>query len=379
MHLRSVRAVTTARWLSLLALSAALGCDESTTDDAGSAGNGGTSGSSGRAGSSANAGSNAAGANGGVSASAGTAGNAAGLGGTTAGSAGNGASGNGAVSGAAGANGGAGASANGGTSGAAGNTSGTAGTPPSGAGGTDAGAGGEAGETAGAGGAPPSSGDYLLCEDFESTALGDVPDGWQRHGDESAVAEDAERGKALRLGAIPVWERRIYHDASVLGSAHWGRVYYRVELPVPDAFVHSTLVALSGDGPTRGRSEYRVVDTVKQAIDTRDVGSRHQFLWNVQPEDSGEFGRGTDYDWFFDGEWHCAEYHIDASNQSYAFYWDGEQQLAIENGAGNYSGTDIPDSFDTVRIGWINYQESPPGFTAWLDDVAFDDERIGCD
>ena len=93
---------------------------------------------------------------------------------------------------------------------------------------------------------------------------------------------------------------------------------------------------------------------------------------------SREFGRGTQYKWYFDGEWHCAEYHIDASNQSYAFYLDGTEELAFENGEGEYSGTDIPDSFDTVRIGWINYQESPPGFTAWIDDVAFDDERIGC-
>jgi hypothetical protein len=320
----------------------------------------------------------------GTSGNAGTAGTAAGSSGGNAGNGGAG-GGSGALSGASGAGGAAGTS---GSAGNAGTSAGSAGTPASGAGGngaggSDSGFAGEGGETSGAGGAPSSSSacaaDYILCEDFESTAIGDVPDGWERHGDESAVAEDETRGKALRLGPIPVWERRIYHDATALGSAHWGRIYYRVELPVPDAFVHSTLVALSGDGPTRGRSEYRVVDTVKQAVDTPDVASRHQFLYNVQPEDSGEFGRGTEYDWFFDGEWHCAEYHIDASNQSYAFYLDGEEELAFENGEGEYSGSDIPDSFDTVRIGWINYQESPPGFTAWIDDVAFDDERIGCE
>jgi hypothetical protein len=152
-----------------------------------------------------------------------------------------------------------------------------------------------------------------------------------------------------------------------------------VELPVPDAFVHSTLVAFGGEGPTRGASEFRFIDTVKQAVDTPDVASRHNFLFNVQPEESSEFGRETGYDWFFDGEWHCAEYHVDAADQSYAFYLDGTEELAFEDGAGNYSRTDIPDSFDTVRIGWINYQESPPGFTAWLDDVAFDDQRIGCE
>lgn len=368
MHRGSVRVADLAKWVALFALSA-IACDES------------------REGPSDNGGSAGAGLASGVSANAGVSGSAAGVAGSTAGVAGKGASGGAGVAGTAGSGGKSGSTGAAGSAGSAtggGGAGGASGNAGASGAAVDAGSAGEGGDSAGGAGAPPSnsaacSPDYVLCEDFESTDIGDIPEGWTRHGDESAVAVDEQRGKALRLGAIPEWERRIYHDASALGSAHWGRVYYRVELPVPDAFVHSTLVALSGDGPTRGRSEYRVVDTVKQAVDTPDVASRHQFLWNVQPEDSGEFGRGTEYDWFFDGEWHCAEYHIDASTQSYAFYLDGEEELAFENGEGNYSGTDIPDSFDTVRIGWINYQAAPPGFVAWLDDVAFDDERIGCE
>ncbi len=222
--------------------------------------------------------------------------------------------------------------------------------------------------------------DTLICEDFEGTDLGAIPSGWTRHGEEISVADDrAHSGKhSLKMGAIPVWERRIYRSAKVLGSAHWGRVYYQVQLPVPDAFVHSTLVALTGTGPTYGASEYRVVDTVKQAVDTPDVGSLHQYLYNVQPESNDEFGREGPYDQSFDDQWHCAEYHIDASNQSYALYVDGELELSFEDGEGAYERSDIPDSFDELRVGWINYQEAPPGFTAWLDDLAFDVNRIGC-
>jgi hypothetical protein len=225
-----------------------------------------------------------------------------------------------------------------------------------------------------------AAGDYIVCEDFESTPVGATPQGWTKHGDASGVADGEAHGgtRSLELGAIPVWERRIYHDASGLGAAHWGRIYFKVKLPVPDAFVHSTLVALSGVGPTRGASEFRVVDTVKQASDTPDVASRIQFLYNVQPQSSGEFGRGTSYDREFDAEWHCAEWYIDAATQSYRFYLDGEEEIAFENGAGTYDGTDIPPSFDELKIGWINYQEAPPGFTAWIDDVALDGERIGC-
>jgi len=227
-------------------------------------------------------------------------------------------------------------------------------------------------------GASPGPGcdgvDYLLCEDFESTAAGAVPAGWTQHGDASVAEDQAAHGvRALKIGAAANGARRIETDASVLGSRHWGRVYYRVQLPVPNVFVHSTLVALQGQGPTRGNGEYRVVDTVKQA------GGAHQFLYNVQPS-GAEFGTGSSYDWAFDDAWHCAEWYIDADAQAYRFFIDGAEVESIrkDNGGGNYSGTDIPPVFDSVKVGWNNYQYAGEGFVAWMDDVAMDDERVGC-
>jgi hypothetical protein len=99
----------------------------------------------------------------------------------------------------------------------------------------------------------------------------------------------------------------------------------------------------------------------------------------VQPESHDEFGKGTSYDYTFDANWHCAEWHIDATNQSYHFYFEGVEKLGFDNGAGKYDGSDIPMSFGEIKIGWINYQDSPPGFVAWLDDIAVADTRIGCD
>jgi hypothetical protein len=225
--------------------------------------------------------------------------------------------------------------------------------------------------------------DYLICEDFESTAAGGIPDGWTVRGDATVVSvtdEEARNGShSLWIGPIEFWERRIARDASVLGAAHWGRIHYKVQLPVPDAFVHSTLVAFQGSGPVSGASEFRVVDTVKAAFDAQGIESHHQFLYNVQPQSSGEFATGTTYDWEFDGQWHCAEWHVDASSQTYLFYLDGAELIRIENGPGNYTDLDLPDGFDELRVGWNNYQHAPPGFTAWLDDLAIDHERVGCD
>jgi hypothetical protein len=314
--------------------------------------------------------------------------------GATSGGAGGGTSGGGSFSGAQSTTGGTTASGGRVTAGGAGSASGGAGAGMStggvrATGGASAGGAATGGRTTGGasagGGADGKSGgcrsDLLLCEDFESTAVGKVPTGWTRHGEDASVSDDDAHGggRSLKLSAAASAERRIYHDAGLLGRAHWGRIFYKVQTPIPDAFVHSTMVSFLGDGPKNGVSEYRTIDTIKQDKKTRDVGSRHNFIYNVQIVGKSEFGRETNYDYNFDAMWHCAEYHIDAANQSYALYLDSKQILSFEDGAGNYDDSDIPDQFDELRVGWINYQDAPPGFTAWIDDIAFDDARVGCE
>ncbi len=279
------------------------------------------------------------------------------------GSSGSGTGGNGATSGASGSGG------SGGGSGGSGGSSGSGGS---------AGSSGSAGSAGGAGSPGACSPDYLLCEDFESTAVGDVPNGWTAHGAASVASDQANSGAhSLKIEPADNGQRRIYHSASMLGSSHWGRVHYRVQLPVPDAFVHSTLVAFTGDGPTVGPAEFRVVDTVKDAKTGGFADGKHQFLYNVQPN-GPEFATGSSYDYEFEDEWHCAEWFVDATDQSYRFYYDGQEVVSFSNGAGNYEDSELPMSFDEVRVGWNNYQSAPPGFTAWLDDFAVDDQRIGC-
>lgn len=209
--------------------------------------------------------------------------------------------------------------------------------------------------------------------------MGAIPAGWTKQGATGVVEDNARNGtRSLKVEPATNGPRRILHPAETFGSKHWGRIFYKLQLPVPDAFVHSTLVALSGNGPNIGAAEYRVVDTVKQAVDTQDVGSRYQFLFNVQPQNSAEFGTGTNYDRAFDGEWHCAEWNIDAADQSYRMYWDGTEMLNFTHGAGNYAGSEIPNEFGEIRVGLNNYQAAPPGFTVWIDDIAISAARVGC-
>jgi hypothetical protein len=199
-----------------------------------------------------------------------------------------------------------------------------------------------------------------------------VPAGWTKSGDATVQADQAARGShALKLGAAANGARRISADATRLGGGHWGRIFYRVQLPVPTAFVHSTMVAFQGVGPAGGSGEFRVVDTVKNADSGGTVGA-HQFLYNIQYS-GNEVGRGSAYDYRFDDNWHCAEWHIDNPTQAYQFYIDGTQVSLSGNAA-----FDVPPVFSQVRVGWNNYQSAPPGFIAWVDEVAMDVARIGC-
>jgi hypothetical protein len=312
--------------------------------------------------------------------------------GGAAGRGGGGGGGGGAAGGAAGRGGGAGGSGGGGA--AAGSGGGAAGAGGSaagrGGGGGTGGAGGRGGASGGATGSAGvggmslcTAGRFLLCEGFEGPVGNTPPSGWSRSGNASIADDQAARG-AHALKLTPAADRGyamfIYGNSESFPAAHWGRVFYRVQTPPPEAFVHASIAAYQGDGPDIGPSTFRVVDTVKMQGTT----APHQFLYNVQITGSSEFGKQGPYDWMFDGKWHCAEWFVDGANQAYQFYFEGTEvtQMRIQNGAGNYgSGSNrshLPMMFTDFRVGFITYQNAPPGFTAWVDEVAIDTNRIGC-
>jgi hypothetical protein len=384
------------------ALLAAAGCAESEGGPSGAAGSGAGGGgaAAGTGGGTAGGGAGGTTGGGGTGGAGGGVGASGGAGGITTGGAGGtggvGGTGGGAAGrGGAGASGGAGGTTSGGstgTGGAAGRGGGGGGGGAGGGGvgrgGTGGGSGGSAGGASGTaglgGGSLCTAGRFLLCEGFEGVNVGNnTPSGWSRSGNATVADDQAARGaRAVKL--TPVADRGYgfynYGNAESFPSAHWGRVFYRVQTPPPDAFVHASIAAYQGDGPGIGPSTFRVVDTVKMAAPT----STHQFLYNVQITGSSEFGKQGPYNWMFDGNWHCAEWFVDGANQAFQFYFEGAEvtQMRIQNGAGNYgSGSNrshLPMMFTDFRVGFITYQNAPPGFTAWVDEVAIDAARIGC-
>ena len=107
---------------------------------------------------------------------------------------------------------------------------------------------------------PIGTAKLLLEEDFEATPVGQIPKGFTKTGAVAVVDDVAHSGKkSLRMEAAINGARRITAKGgaiAALGGQHWGRLYFKVQLPAPAPqgsgnfpVIHSTLVAGSAQSP----------------------------------------------------------------------------------------------------------------------------------
>ncbi len=228
---------------------------------------------------------------------------------------------------------------------------------------------------------PLGKGKFLLYEDFEATAAGQIPKGYTKTGAVSVVEDVAHSGKrSLRMDAAANGPRRITVKGAalpLLGGQHWGRLYFKVQLPAPEpagGVIHSTLVSGSAQSPLhKDPIEVRVLDTVLGSQGT------HQWIYNVQPSKRPEFGKGSSYKAKYTDQWTLAEWSVDHATQTYRLFINGEEvkEVAFSKGAGKFEGAEIPEVFESLSFGWNNYQNAGKGFVAWIDDIALGKDRIG--
>ena len=249
-------------------------------------------------------------------------------------------------------------------------------------GGSEAGAPRDAGTStsaeAGAGPTGCAGKTYKVCEDFESANVGALPSGWTYSYDmqsnrPAVVTDQFHSGtRSLRSANLAVGQARIAKSLTSLGATagkHWGRIFYRVKspptLPTGGGVLHDTMVALTR--ASMSFEEWRVVDTIVNS------SGKHVFALNV-PNDlcCGETG----YDYAsYDGKWHCAEWYIDVPAQEYRFFFDGTDLKVPAKPSGGQV-----QQITQVVLGWVSYQTTgAPYNQAWLDDLAIDDNRIGCE
>ncbi|HVR84073.1 MAG TPA: hypothetical protein VMU54_07165 [Planctomycetota bacterium] len=228
---------------------------------------------------------------------------------------------------------------------------------------------------------PMGKGKILFQEDFESTPVGKIPAGFTLQGAVGVVEDVSHGGKhSLRMDAATRGPRRITMKNEVLaalGGQHWGRLYFRVQLPAPECssgVIHSTIVSATGISPLhKDPIEVELLDTILNTQQT------FNYLYNVQPEKRPEFGKGSDLTFKYSEEWTLAEWFVDHATQTYRLFINGKEvkDLAFTKGAGNFVKSEIPAVFESMSFGWYNYQGAGKGFTAWIDDIAMAKDRLG--
>jgi hypothetical protein len=299
-----------------------------------------------------------------------------------------------------------GSTATGGSGGSTGGGSGKGGSGGQGAGSGTGGTGMDDGGEAGAmpGGAPGSGGSsgssptgdffgdsrcndqFVLCEDFEADALDtgiwekrtstgstiDIDDTQHARGAHSAHfhAEDNGISYISQTQAFPAPDNKYY-----------ARMFVRFD-SMPDApdWAHWT-VAGAGDSTGANGGEIRVGGQFnpQQGKNLFGVGT-----------DGGDTGDWTNLDGD-DGakevpvqEWVCLEWMFDGSSNTTQFWWDDVEHPSLATSETNHGGSSDPfilPTFDGSWFGWWLYQAdtNPPAFDLWIDEIAINYERIGCE
>ncbi|HEX4404618.1 MAG TPA: hypothetical protein VH560_07310 [Polyangia bacterium] len=286
---------------------------------------------------------------------------------------------------------GAGASGATGTAGAEAGASGTAGDGTVGA---TTGAGGVAGSVpdGGAGSSPkdaatdrdPDAGplttagcanhDYQLCIDFEDGIDTTV---WSGGNTKAIVTDDVAHGTHayhLYSSVAGTATGGVLQTAKVgtLTDQIWGRFYIHFSPGAPGG--HGNMIA-AYDGANKGGNWY-------------EIGWQFDGIMGVWHGGGGENPlRSKPY---IVDQWYCIELYFDGKNSAVPRWWiDSEEaQYYMPGGGPKIAGI---GPVKTITVGWTPYAglqlQLPDGMKpidnrvladAWIDDVAFDTQRIGC-
>jgi hypothetical protein len=325
----------------------------------------------------------------GGSASGSTSGGRSGSGGTSSASGGNpGSGGTGQSSGGDSGSGGASAGGSGGSDASGGAAGGSGGATGSGGDGASdaAGAGPDApSATVGDGGVPGLGGEprackFQLCESFEGEeGAAPNPAIWSRSNDGLVLSSKyAARGtKSLHVPPMNSGQYFIRESKTfpAMNGAFYGRFYLWIErVPVekPAGLYHWTFLEGSDtDTPTNGW-------VIRLGGHHRSNGASYvRFNINTHTPE-GEDGLFDMVHGFQAKQWYCIEFYFNTPNSEARFWINGAENPMLhwmKNKAGAYT---FP-TLKTLRFGWAEYQATNTPYESYIDEIAIDPNRIGCD
>jgi hypothetical protein len=253
-------------------------------------------------------------------------------------------------------------------------------TPPSDAADGDA--------AADSGPAPGDCAGALLCDDFESYDVGAPPTGpWTATTNRASIAVDETRAfsgaRAVRFvtdGGDGTYRRAFIQVSGapvfpVAENTVYGRMMiYVAELP-GTARVHWTNI--QAEGPIPGRDGVTALYRYGGMNDDR-------WLANYETRGAGSDCWRNSASRMEAARWTCMEWRFSQPEDRMDLWVDG---VAITDATVEDEGDGCVDSswdghwyggaWDRMLLGWEHYQASI-AHEVWIDDVALDDERIGC-
>lgn len=260
-----------------------------------------------------------------------------------------------------------------------------------------AGASGSAAGSGGASAAPSgpslcSSPDLLFCEGFEADAIDKSV--WKTM--TSAPSLDSTRAargaKSLHVHTAAVGASGL-QTSKFLSRAqghYYGRMFVWFDaLPTSPAWAHWTIVGASAASSASDQSEIRVGGQADgKKVERWGVGTDHGPTgdWTNLDDDPQGAAQPVQLK-----QWQCLEWLHDWTHDETRFYLNGVEHASlrttrdVKRGGNTNVPYDIPD-LASVWVGFWNYDQGdggkkvmPTQFDVWIDEVAFDDERIGCD
>ena len=216
----------------------------------------------------------------------------------------------------------------------------------------------------------------LLCEDFETIALGGVPDPavWSMDKGASATVgvddQQFKHGKhALHLHTLPDANKALFHETKTFPlpngkNSLYGRANFMVGAGLNVPTDHTNFFEASGK-----------VNGVSGNYRYGAAGAK--FFANYNPGDPGKSSKTA----VPVGVWTCLEWAFLGDSNEMHFWIDGKELTDVAVPPTGVNGTVwTAPKFDSFYFGWITYATDTASdhYDIWYDDIAIDTARIGC-
>jgi hypothetical protein len=236
--------------------------------------------------------------------------------------------------------------------------------------------------TAEGGGALPGPCKFMFCESFEDTAAGRPPNAaiWTRTSNDILVdtTRAAHGGqKALHIPALTAGAKYIRENMTIsaMGKSFYQRVFLWIEQqPVekPASLYHWTL--LSADE----LDDYNAGKVIRLGGHVDTTGSnwmRFNFQTHGMP---GETGLSDTKMLLAAKRWYCVELYVSLPDNEARVWVDGVEDPNL-HWKGPLNGYTFPAAVKWMTFGWAEYQAVATPWEIWIDEIAIDTKRIGCD